>query len=243
MLKNIRKIIALVFFFGLLLLFTGLLTSDSKWLGWIAKIQFAPALMALNFAVITVILLVTLIFGRLYCSIICPIGIFQDIVGRLVHKHKKYHYSKGYPLIRYAFLIAFLAFFGMGAASLAALIDPYSIFGRWTAVGTTNGLVFNLVAIFTFVIILLFGILCGRAYCNNICPVGIILGLFSKFSLFRFRIDKSKCNGCKVCSLRCKGMCINSDTQKVDMERCVNCFNCIYNCKQGAIKYQMCRKK
>lgn len=242
MMKNIRKTIALVFFLGLLLLFLGLLPEDGKWLGWMAKIQFVPALMALNFVVVAVILIVTLIFGRLYCSIICPLGIFQDIACRLIHKHKKFHYSKGYPLVRYAFLIAFLAFFAFGGASLVALIDPYSMFGRWTAIGTSAGWVFNLVVVFTFVIILLFGIFCGRAYCNNICPVGTILGLFSKFSLFRFRIDKTKCNGCKACALKCKGMCINADEGKVDMERCVNCFNCIGNCKQGAIKYTM-RKK
>ena len=239
MLKNLRKIIAAIFFIGLLLLFIIQFKSSEEWLGWMAKIQFVPALMSLNFIIIAAIAIVTLLFGRIYCSMVCPLGIFQDILSSVFKKKKRFHYTKGYPVVRYAFLIAFLAFVALGLASLIAIIDPYSIFGRWTAVGTASGLAFNLVAIVTFIIICVFGIFFGRSYCNNICPVGTILGLLSKYSLFRFNINTDKCNGCKVCAMKCKGKCINPEEHKVDMDRCVGCFNCIGNCKQGAISYSL----
>lgn len=239
LLKNIRKIIAVIFFFGLLLLFMNRF-GISDYFQWMAEVQLVPALMSLNFIVIAVLFVLTLLFGRVYCSMICPLGIFQDLISRLIYKKgRKFHYSKGYPIVRYAFLIAFLAFFAFGLASLIALIDPYSIFGRWTAVGTKMGAMFNIVAAVTFIIICIFAIFFGRIYCNNICPVGTILGLISKYSLFRFNIDTDKCTNCRVCAVRCKGSCINAEEHKVDMERCVGCFNCVDNCKQGAISYSL----
>ena len=78
----------------------------------------------------------------------------------------------------------------------------------------------------------------GRTYCNTICPVGTVLGLLSRVSLFRPVIDLNKCNGCKLCSRRCKASCINADAHQIDYSRCVVCMDCIDVCRQGAISYQ-----
>ena len=78
----------------------------------------------------------------------------------------------------------------------------------------------------------------GRTYCNTICPVGTVLGLLSRVSLFRPVIDLNKCNGCKLCSRRCKASCINADVHQIDYSRCVVCMDCIDVCRQGAISYQ-----
>ena len=74
MLKNIRKIVAVLFFFGLLYLFVDKFTGADAWLGWMAKLQFVPALMSLNFVVLVALLVLTLLFGRVYCSFVCPLG-------------------------------------------------------------------------------------------------------------------------------------------------------------------------
>ena len=92
MLKKIRVIIAVLFLIGITLLFIGI---GPNWLGWMAKLQFLPSLLALNFAVIIGVVLITLLFGRIYCSVICPMGIFQDLViwirrkGEKLFKNKK----------------------------------------------------------------------------------------------------------------------------------------------------------
>jgi len=97
MLKKTRIVLAVLFLVGITLLFTGI--GQNCW-GWMAKLQFLPSLLALNFAVIVGVLLLTLLFGRIYCSIICPMGIFQDVViwirrkGEKLFKKKKTHKFK-----------------------------------------------------------------------------------------------------------------------------------------------------
>ena len=77
----------------------------------------------------------------------------------------------------------------------------------------------------------------GRLYCNMICPVGTLLGLLSKISLFRIKIDKNLCSKCGLCSVGCKSSCIDFLNSHVDISRCVNCFNCIKICPDKAISY------
>ena len=77
MLRKIRIALAAVFFVGITLLFVGV---GQDWLGWMAKLQFLPSALALNLVVVGVILLANFLFGRVYCSTICPMGVFQDLV-------------------------------------------------------------------------------------------------------------------------------------------------------------------
>ena len=81
MLRKIRIILASIFFIGVTLLFLDFTGTLHAWLGWMAKIQFLPAVLALNFIIVAVLLLLTLLFGRVYCSVICPLGVMQDIVS------------------------------------------------------------------------------------------------------------------------------------------------------------------
>ncbi len=85
----------------------------------------------------------------------------------------------------------------------------------------------------------------GRIYCNTICPVGTLLGIISKISLFRISIDESSCNGCWACSLTCKAGCIHGGEKKIDYSRCVVCFDCFSSCKLDALKFKIAfrRKK
>jgi ferredoxin len=77
----------------------------------------------------------------------------------------------------------------------------------------------------------------GRLYCNMICPVGTLLGLFSKISVFRIKVDESACSRCGRCSVGCKSSCIDFLQHKIDVSRCVGCFNCIKMCPDKAISY------
>lgn len=77
----------------------------------------------------------------------------------------------------------------------------------------------------------------GRTWCNTICPVGTVLGLLSRFSLFKVRIDKNKCNGCGLCATKCKAACIDSKKHTIDYSRCVDCFDCLESCSKHALVY------
>lgn len=75
MLRKIRVALALIFITGITLLFLDFTGTVHTWLGWMAKIQFLPALLALNVGVVAALVVLTLIFGRIYCSVICPLGV------------------------------------------------------------------------------------------------------------------------------------------------------------------------
>lgn len=132
MLRKIRLTIAILFFLGVTLLFLDFTGSIHAWLGWMAKIQFIPAVLALNVAVVAVLVVATLVFGRVYCSVVCPLGIMQDIIAWFGKRGKKlpYSYSPAKSWLRYAFLAVFVIACVAGIGSLAALLDPYASFGR-----------------------------------------------------------------------------------------------------------------
>ena len=245
MLRKIRIALACVFFIGITLLFVG--TGQQLW-GWMAKLQFLPSCLALNFGVIAGILVLTLLFGRIYCSVICPLGVFQDCVNSLSARRKgkkrRFKYHKEARAVRD--LVLFLALLALmfGVQWFIALIAPYSAYGRvvrtiidpssWTAVAVAGG---------TLVVIFLFAWFGGREWCSSVCPVGTVLSLFGRFSAFRPVIDTEKCVHCGACEKKCKASCISSYEQKIDYSRCVDCFDCIDDCKAGAIKYKFAWKK
>ena len=110
LLRTIRIILATFFFVAVTLLFLGLGSQFNLWLSWVAQIQFLPALIALDFAILIGLILLTLLFGRIYCSVICPLGVMQDLFGWMGKKQKKnrYHYSPEKKWLRYTILVLFI---------------------------------------------------------------------------------------------------------------------------------------
>lgn len=97
MLRKIRLTFAMICFVLITLLFLDFTGTLHGWFGWLAKIQFLPAVLALNVGVILFLVILTLVCGRIYCSVICPLGVFQDILawlGRQPKKRRKLPYSK-----------------------------------------------------------------------------------------------------------------------------------------------------
>lgn len=245
-LKVLRVTLAVLFFIAIVLLLSGALASWApRYLGWTARLQFVPAILALNAGAFVVVLLLTVLFGRIYCSVVCPLGILQDIVIFFRPKKKRYSYSRSRNVLRYGLLILFVALLVAGLTAIAGWIEPYSIFGRFVAAWRTDvpltaatWPVVAVAAIF-FIVIVLIANRFGRAWCNNVCPVGTILGLLSRFSLFKPVIDTQKCNGCGACGKGCKCSCIDTKKHSIDYSRCVVCMDCLGNCRQGAIRYRI----
>ena len=135
MLRKTRIILATVFYVLITLLFLDFTGTLHAWLGWTAKIQFLPALLALNVLVVVALVVLTLVFGRIYCSIICPLGVMQDIIawlGRRGHRNR-YGFSPERKRLRYALLAFMVVTLVAGLVPLAALIAPYSSYGRIAA--------------------------------------------------------------------------------------------------------------
>jgi len=257
MLRKIRIVLAAVFFIGITLLLAGI---GGHWTAWMAKLQFLPSCLALNFGVIAGITLLTFVFGRIYCSVICPLGVFQDVViwiRRMLGKHfrgnvklnkifklKHFSFSREKKWLRYTILGLFVAGLVLGVQSLVLLIAPYSAYGRIVgSIVRPHPWAVVITAAVTFLSLVYLSWTYGRIWCSNVCPVGTVLSLFGRYSLFRPTIDKSKCSECGRCYRGCKGACIDGENKIIDYSRCIDCFDCITRCKDGAIKYRFAYKK
>lgn len=276
MLRKIRIAFAVIFFTLITLLFLDFTGSIHTWFGWMAKIQFLPALLALNIGVVVLLIALTLVVGRIYCSVICPLGVLQDIIswssGKRKKKKYRFTYSTEKKLLRYGVLILFIIALIGGIGSLTALLAPYSSYGRIAQnlfaplYGWGNNFLAYLaeradsyafyrtevwlkslptfcIAFATLIILIILAWRNGRTYCNTICPVGTLLGVLSRYSLFRPVIHTEKCNSCTLCSRKCKASCIDSKAHHIDYSRCVACMDCIDVCKHGAISLQYRFKK
>ena len=276
MLRKIRLTLAVLFFLTITALFLDFTGSIHAWLGWTARIQFLPALLALNVGIVALLILLTLLAGRIYCSVICPLGVFQDIVSWISGKRKKKKYRFSYSpemiWLRYGVLGLFIIALIAGIGSFVALLAPYSSYGRiatglfapiyrWgnnllayfaeradsyafyeTEVWMKSLPTFIIAAV-TFLVLIPLAWRNGRTYCNTICPVGTILGFFSRFSLFRPELDAEKCKHCSLCSRRCKAACIDYKNHRIDYSRCVACMDCLETCRHDALHLQYRLKK
>lgn len=264
MLRKIRITLATVMFLGITLLFLDFTGTLHSWLGWMAKLQFWPAFYALNLGVVIGIIVLTMLLGRIYCSVICPLGIMQDIIARGRRKKNRFSHSPEKRLLRYGVLFVFLVAAVAGVNIIVSLLAPYSSYGRmvgsmllpvyqWgnnllalaaehadsyafysTDVWLRSGITLAIAAV-TFIIIAILAWRGGRTYCNTVCPVGTILSIFARRSLFKIRIDTDKCNSCGLCARNCKASCIDSKNHEIDYSRCVVCGDCIEKCHHGAL--------
>lgn len=271
MLRKIRIALATLFFVGITLMFLDFTGCLHTWLGWMARLQFWPALLGMSIVTLLFVVLLTLVFGRIYCSVICPMGVFQDVIARLgrIKRRNPYSWSPAKRWLRWGFLAVMLCLIPLGMTSVLA---PYSAYGR---IANTlfrplwvwgNNLIAGIaehyesylfyradvlltagttlaIAVTTLVVVAILAARNGRTYCNTVCPVGTILGLLSKGSLMKVSIDTEKCRNCRKCERNCKAACIDIKNHKIDYSRCVVCGDCLNQCSFGAISYGRKPKK
>lgn len=268
MIRKIRIAAAVIAFTVVTLLFLDFSGVMQSWFGFMAKIQFLPAVLALNVGVVVALLLLTLLFGRIYCSVICPMGVLQDIISWISAKRKgkkaRFSYSGEKKILRYGVLAVFVVLMVAGLNSIAILIAPYSAYGRiasslmapvWACGNNLLAAVAEhyesyafyevdvwmrslpvlIIACVTLAIVAVLAWCNGRTWCNTICPVGTVLGLVSRFAIFRPTMDTDKCKGCSLCSRKCKASAIDFKNHTIDYSRCVACFDCIDACNFDAL--------
>ena len=270
-LRITRVLLALVFLVGITALFADPTRMVFPFVEWMAKLQFWPACLGLSSVAIAIFVL-TLVFGRVYCSVACPLGVMQDVAVRIrgIFARRGFPVGVNAPKKAQSVVRALVAavFFSGGFLGLHfAWLEPYAIYGRlmsvtaaplgvlannqvaawaerhgsYAAVAMENALpptAFIVFAASLAALVFVLAVWKGRFWCNVVCPVGAVLGLFSKFSFFRPRIDSAACIGCKACERRCKGRCIDVDSRSVDASRCVACCDCSAACPKGAIKWR-----
>jgi len=254
-LKYIRVIISLTFFLLTLLIFADItVIFSARFIHQFLFLQAVPSLLefltylTLSTAGIFVVLAVTWLFGRIYCSSVCPLGTLMDIcieLHSLIRKKDSFGYRKPLPWIGYGILSLTVISFLFGNIFLLTFLDPFSMAGKffagllWPYLTWENlpSLASLLVSGSLFTMIALLAVFRERWYCTVICPVGMLLGLLSKVALFRIRIHCETCTACGKCNKICKSGCVDIASRKIDFSRCVVCFNCLSVCSDKAITY------
>ncbi|MDR2488274.1 MAG: 4Fe-4S dicluster domain-containing protein [Desulfovibrio sp.] len=266
MLKTIRVITAAICLAGFVLLFADVSGFAQARLTFLARIQLVPAILAGSLAAVACLLAASLVFGRIYCSSLCPLGGMQDLLARMKPK-RRYRFAPGRTWLRSAALALFLLAFAAGVPLIFGLLEPYSAFGRiaadivaplWTAgsnglalaaermgsfaVGPTaipqKGVAALTAAIATLAVVGVLAWKGGRIWCNTLCPVGTVLGQINRLALIRLRLDGEKCLRCGMCERVCKAQCIDAEAGRLDSGRCVSCFNCLAACRQNALAWR-----
>ncbi|MCF8367637.1 MAG: 4Fe-4S binding protein [Bacteroidales bacterium] len=275
-LKKIRVWISLSFFLLIFFLFIDFgNTLSSQWVKGILFFQFVPSVLKfIQLAAFTgigfiIVLISALLFGRVYCSFLCPLGTLQDIFIYFSKKFKKrkwFKYAKPKNILRYFFLGGTIIFLLFGSIFILNLLDPYSIFGKISSnlirpiyysinnVGVAILERFQNYTLFTVhmksynwlsfgISFSVLGLLVwmtykyGRLYCNAVCPVGTLLGILSRVSIYKIRLNQEACNSCGICGANCKSQCIDTKNKSVDFSRCVGCLNCLDVCASGGVKF------
>ncbi|MHC4069674.1 MAG: 4Fe-4S binding protein [Planctomycetota bacterium] len=211
----------------------------------------------LLWALATVVL--TIIFGRFFCSWVCPFGSIHHFVGFLGNRKKttpqkiqlnKYRKAQ---CIKYFVLIVFLfmaAFPSLTSSLQVGLLDPIPLVTRSVNlvllpifdlsvnfVSVTSRFYVGAWLIFAiFLAAILLNLLIPRFYCRFACPLGALFGIIDRFAIWRIGKNQSECINCKLCEKSCEGGC--EPTGNIRISECVLCFNCLDDCKHELISYQ-----
>ncbi|MHC4395714.1 MAG: 4Fe-4S binding protein [Planctomycetota bacterium] len=201
----------------------------------------------------------TIIFGRFFCSWVCPFGSLHHFVGFLGNRRKKTaqkiqlnRYRKA-QCIKYFILIFFLvmaAFPSLVATLQTGLLDPIPLVTRSfnlvllpivdkpiNFVSVTGRFYEGVWLIFViFLAAVLLNLAIPRFYCRFICPLGALFSVISRFAIWRIGKKQNECINCKLCERACEGGCEPSSNIKIG--ECVLCFNCLDECKDELVSYQ-----
>ena len=266
----LRRGVGLAVLVAAVVLFSGVMArAPSVWSEVLTGFQFLPNVLAamtgsgVALAVVLGLLMLTLLFGRVYCAMLCPLGLWMDLVARLAGKsgnkrHLPWH--SGHPYVRVLVFAALLGSMAAGSSIILGFLDPYSFFGRMISgtlrpafARTTNLLAGQgwvdpvtfypdawLTLVLGGTLLLLVSVVAiwrGRLWCNTLCPVGAILGAVSKWSLFGLRLTPSKCFACARCEKVCPSQCIDFENGQVDHSRCTMCLQCMTACRKNGIEF------
>lgn len=161
---------------------------------------------------------ITFLFGRIFCSMLCPCGILQEIVAGFSDNdfEKRKNQSVKYIIAVVLFALAYFVF----AKSVHLAMLPTVVAGVVLSVS-----------------VLVLSYFKGRLFCTSVCPVGSVLGLISKFSPLKMSMNKDECLSCGMCERNCQASCVDSCEQEIDNENCLKCFKCMSYCSRDAIGY------
>lgn len=202
------------------------------------------------FYVLGFLMIIGAFFGRFVCGFLCPFGLIQDLLYKIpfFRKLKKLPGDKFLKWLKFVILLLFVIIlplfavdaFGQGSPWFCEYICPSGTLGAGIPLTVLNEGLRSIIGwlyawkITILVVIIFLSILIYRPFCRYLCPLGAIYGLFNKISLYRYRIDETKCTSCGACQKACK---IDIKTfENPNSIECIRCGDCIKSCPHNAIK-------
>lgn len=202
------------------------------------------------FYVLGFLMIVGAFFGRFVCGFLCPFGLVQDLLYKITffRKLKKLPGDKVLKWLKFVILLLFVIIlplfavdtFGQGSPWFCEYICPSGTLGAGVPLTVLNEGLRSIIGwLYTWktailVVIIFLSILVYRPFCRYLCPLGAIYGLFNKISIYRYRIDETKCTSCGACQKACK---IDIKTfENPNSIECIRCGDCIKSCPHNAIK-------
>lgn len=208
-----------------------------------------------SYYIVGFIILIGTVLGRFVCGFLCPFGWFQELLHKIPTNKfctKKLHYL---TYLKYVILALFVFMLPMTIVNEVNMGNPFFC-KYFCPAGILEGAVplslvdssirASLGFLFTWKACLLVGIITlsvffYRPFCKWLCPLGAFYALFSKISVYKFSIDKSKCTSCGACSKVCN---MDVDVFKTpNNSECIRCGNCIKICPHRAISKSFTFKK
>jgi ferredoxin len=248
--RRIRIVVSAVFFICFFLLFVDLRHSiPADYINKLIFLQFIPSFVKFyNFKTLAatgfiLVLVLTLISGRTYCSFLCPLGIGQDVFsrigGRIKKKFRRYGYKKPFTVLRYILLIITLILTMTWGIYVITLLDPYSIFGRFMtcfakpSVILLNNLLAGILGKFDLYAI------------SNIPVTGYTLAAYSVPAAFFILVGTlSFTRGRLYCNMICPVGTFLGLLSKISLFRikfnestCTRCGRCSVGCKSSCIDF------
>jgi len=180
----------------------------------------------------SLLFIVTLIRGRVFCGWMCPIGAIQEFVYCKPVTHNRFPViDKIGKYLKFVVLAAFLFVSWKAGQNIYCGIDPFKSLFNFSGAPVSFYILSSL---------LLFSVFLSRPFCRYFCPLGAVLSLISKFSIFKIRISETSCISCKACTKNiCPSGAITFTNKKttpaIDKKECIQCGKCTDTCKVRAI--------
>jgi ferredoxin len=192
------------------------------------------------------LLVLTVVFGRFFCGWTCPLGSLQELSSYLFSSRSRrqsieVNRYRSWYATKYWLLALFFSAALFGALE-TGLLDPLSLLARalgsglWPLFSFGRPVPGGVLAAGLFVGVLLASRFIPRLFCRALCPLGALLGVFARVSLFRLSRPDGACTGCERCAFACQG----ADEPLGDHRpaECHLCMNCIGRCPEGALRYR-----
>ena len=186
-----------------------------------------------------VIVLLTIILGRVFCGWMCPLGFLFELSYKLRVKLFK---TKKLPTVNEKIHNKFI--YLKYIILIASLILTYHFltyaFCQVCPIGFLTNLYGTVISFIILIIFIIASFFIPMTFCRYFCPLGAFLSIFSIKPFFQLKTD-NKCIGCKLCEFKCP-MQIKI-TEKIDQKECIRCFECKSACRKGSLSFSHIFKK